>query len=74
MGAARVQVVNQQLGTWCERHMDVLMITAPLPLTPGDDAPLLDPLRDRNAAAGMFVNETARGWFGSRIMVQPCRS
>lgn len=42
---------------------------------PADEAPLLlDALRDRNAAAGMFVNETARGCSSRGIMVQPCRS
>ncbi len=47
---------------------------AALHRSPGD-APLLDGVRDRNAATRVFVNETAPGWFGGKgIMMQPCRS
>lgn len=81
----RVQVANQQLGSWCERHRRLLLMmtaaassaaaaAAALHRSPGD-APLLDAVRDTNAAAGMFVNETVRDWFsGNGIMMQPCRS
>lgn len=76
-----VQVANQQLIRWCERHRGLLLVitaaaaaAAALHRSPGD-APILDVVRDRNAATGMFVNETARGWFsGKGIMMQPCRS
>lgn len=48
--------------------------SAALRRSPGD-APLLDAVRDRNAATGMFVNETAPGWLsGEGIMMHPCRS
>lgn len=79
----RVQVTNQQLECWCERHRDLLFLmtaaaaassAAAVPHRSPGDAMLLDALRDRNAAAGMFVNETARGWFRRGIMMQPCRS
>lgn len=82
----RVQEANQQLMSWCERHRGLLlMITAAAASSPPpaaaalhlspSDAPLLDAVRDRNAAAGMFVNEKARRWFsGKGIMMQPCRS
>lgn len=53
---------------------DAAAADAALHRSPGD-TPLLDAVRDRNAATGMFVNETARGWFsGKGIMMQPCRS
>lgn len=86
----QVRVANQQSVSWRERHRGLLTIAAAatassspssssaaaaaLHRSPGD-APLLDAVRDRNAATGMFVNETARGWLsGKGIMVQPCRS
>ena len=79
----RVQEANQQLRIWWRRHRGLLLVmtaasaaaAAAAPHRSPGDAPLLDALRDRNAAAGMFVNETARGWFsGDGIMMQPCRS
>ena len=71
----RVQTANQQLRMWWRRHRGLLLLMTAAPLRSPGDAPLLDALRDRNAATGMFVNETARGWIsGDGIMMQPCRS
>lgn len=85
----RVREADQQLRSCCERHRGLLLMlllllllmmmmtaaaAAPLHRSPGEP-PLLDAVRDRNAATGMFVNETARGCFGGEgIMMQPCRS
>ena len=77
----RVQVANQQLINWCERHrVQMVMITAAAAVAAAlhrsrGDAPLLDAVRDRNAASGMFVNGTGRSSIsGKGIMMQPCRS
>lgn len=79
----RIQVANQQPGSWCEQHRGLLSVITAAAVAPSaaavlrcspDDAPLLDAVRDRNAAGGMFVNEAVRGWFERGIMMQPCRS
>lgn len=76
--SARVRAAaaaDQRLRGGHEARRDaLLLIWAALRRSPGADAPLLL-LRDRNAAAEMFVNETPRSWLRrSGNMMQPCRS